>query len=177
MSDTDDELGIQAFRNLTESVDRFGTTLKTAEADHKTHDAAQRQAAATALKAAETALEASQAALQASRTQIRASLLWSSAAALGALLVASGLAFYLGHSSGWDQGQAAGYASARNETAAASWANTPSGQRALALDRLGSLNLVVACSQPGWRIENQKDRRVCFAGTSPDGTVSGWFIP
>lgn len=177
MSDADDELGIQAFRNLTAAVDRFGTTLTTAEESHKTHDDAQKQAAATALKAAETALEASQAALQASRTQIRSSLLWTGFGALGVLLVASGLAFYLGHSSGWDQGQAAGYASARDEIAATSWANTPSGQRALALDRLGSLNLVVSCSEPGWRIENQKDRRVCFAGSTPDGKISGWFIP
>ena len=177
MSDANDELGIQAFRNLTEAVDRFGTTLKDAEEGHKTHNAAQKQAAATALKAAETALEASQAALQASRTQIRSSLLWAGLGALGVLLVASGLAFYLGHSSGWDQGQAAGYASARDETAAASWANTPNGQRALALDRLGSLNLVVSCSRPGWRIENQKNGRVCFAGNTPDGKVSGWFIP
>ena len=177
MSDADDELGIQAFRNLTEAVDRFGTTLTTAEAAHKTHDAAQKQAAATALKAAQTALEASQAALQASRTQIRSSLLWAGLGALGVLLVASGLAFYLGHSSGWDQGQAAGYASARDETAAASWANTPNGQRALALDRLGSLNLVVSCSRPGWTIEERKGSRVCFVKNAPDGTLNGWFIP
>ncbi len=177
MSDTDDELGIQAFRNLTEAVDRFGTTLKAAEEGHKTHDAAQEQATAKALQAAQTALQASQTALQASRTQISSSLLWAGFGALAMLLVASALAFYFGHSSGWGQGHAAGYASARDEAAAASWANTPNGQRALALDRLGSLNLVIACSEPGWRIEKQKNSRVCFAGSTLDGKISGWFIP
>jgi hypothetical protein len=177
VSDTDDELGIQAFRNLTEAVDRFGITLKTSEDDRKTHTDEQKQAVAQALKASQTALQASQNALQASKTQIRSSLLWTGFGALAVLLVASALAFYFGHSSGWDQGHAAGYTSARDEAAAASWANTPNGQRALALDRLGSLNLVTACSEPGWRIEKQKDRRVCFAGSTPDGKISGWFIP
>jgi hypothetical protein len=173
----DDDLGIQAFQNMTQAVDRFGTTLRTSEEGYRTHTAAQKQAAAQALQAAQTALAASQNALQASKTEIRSSLLWTGFGALGVLLAASGLAFYLGQSSGWDQGHAAGYVSARDETAAASWANTPNGQRALALDRLGSLSLVVACSEPGWRIEKQKNGRVCFAGGTPDGKISGWFIP
>jgi hypothetical protein len=177
LSQDDDLLGIQAFQNMTQAVDRFGSTLRASEEGYRTHTAAQKQATAQALQAAQTALAASQNALQASKTEIRSSLLWTGLAALGVLLAASGGAFYLGEASGWDQGHAAGYATAHNEAEAASWANTPNGQRALALDRLGSLNLIVACSEPGWRIEKQKAGRVCFAGSTPDGKISGWFIP
>lgn len=178
MSDTDDDaLGIQAFQHMTQAVDRFGATLQATELRHKTHADAQTQAAIKALHAAQTALEASQNALQASRTQIRSSLLWSGAVALGALLAASSLAFHFGQSSGWDQGQAAGYASARQSNADASWANTPSGQRALSLDRAGSLDKLVECSQPGWRVTVQKGERLCFVDKAQDGKLYGWAIP
>ena len=132
----DDLLGVEAFRDMTRAVDRFGAALQATEQRHKTHAEAQTKAANQALQAAQMALRASQEALQASQTQIRSSLLWTGLAALSVLLLASVLAFYLGQSSGWDQGHAAGYATAHNETDAASWANTPNGQRAYALDLL-----------------------------------------
>jgi hypothetical protein len=173
----DDLLGIEAFERMTQAVDRFGITLQATEQRHKTHADAQTKAATETLQAARAALGASQNALEASQAQIRSSLLWTGLAALSVLLLASVLAFYAGQSSGWDQGHAAGYASARDETAAASWANTPNGQRALALDRLGSLNKLVACSEAGWKIEKRKESRVCFAEKAPDGTLTGWLIP
>lgn len=178
MSDTDDEvLGLEAFENMTRAVDRFGATLQATEQRQKTHAEAQGQAATKALQAAQTALAASQNALQASKTEIRSSLLWTGLAALSGLLLASVLAFYAGQSSGWDQGHAAGYATARSETDAASWANTPNGQRAYALDRLGSLNKLAACSETGWRIEKRKEGRACFADKQADGALNGWLIP
>ncbi len=98
-------------------------------------------------------------------------------AALSVLLLASVLAFYAGQSSGWQEGHAAGYASAISNNADASWANTPNGQRALALDRQGSLDKLVNCTQPGWRITTQKGDRVCFVDKAPDGKLYGWSIP
>ena len=173
----DDLLGLEAFQDLSRAVNRLDATLQSTEQRHQTHAQAQTRAATEALQAARTALGASQNALQASQVQIRSSLLWTGLAALSVLLLASVLAFYAGQSSGWDQGHAAGYASAISSNADASWANTPNGQRALALDRLGSLSLVVACSQPGWRVSVQKGDRVCFVDKAPDGKLYGWIIP
>ena len=178
MSNTDDDLlGIQAFQDMTRAVDRFGATLQATEQRQKTNADAQTKAAADTLHAAKTALGASQNALQAAQAQIRSSLLWTGLAALSVLLLASGVAFYTGRSSGWQEGHAAGYESARDETAAASWASTPNGQRAFALDRLGSLNKLVACSEAGWKVEKRKDSRVCFVDKAPDGTLMGWLVP
>lgn len=183
MSDTDDDdddlLGVEAFQDMTQAVNRLGATLQATELRQKAHTDAQAKAATEILYAARQAAGASQNALQASQTEIRSSLLWTGAAALSVLLLASVVAFYAGQSSGWDQGHAVGYASARNETDAASWANTPNGQRAYALDRLGSLNKLVACSETGWKIEKRKEGRGCFPfhEKEPDGPLNGWLIP
>ena len=176
-ADDEVELGIQAFQHVALAVDRLGTALATAEQRHRAQVINQDQANVKALQAADMAFTASQNALQAAKVEIRSSLLWTGLTALGVVLAGCTAAFYLGQSSGWDQGQAAGYASSRNETAAAAWANTPNGQRALALDRLGSLNKLVACSEAGWRIEKRKEGRACFVDKAPDGSLNGWLIP
>ena len=173
----DDLLAVEAFRDLAKAADRLGTTLQATELRQKTHAEAQARAATEAVQAAKAALGASQNALQASQTQIRTQLLWTSLGALGVVLVAFVGGFRVGQSAGWDEGHAAAYETAHNAAADASWANTPNGQRALALDRLGSLGLVVACSQPGWRVSVQKGDRVCFVDKAPDGKLYGWTIP
>ena len=178
MSDTDDDLlGIQAFQDMTRAVDRFGATLQATEQRQKTHAEAQTRAANETLQAAKAALGASENALEASKAQIRSSLIWAALVALGVVLVAFVGGFRFGQSSGWDEGHAAGYAGAISNNADASWANTPSGQRALALDRQGSLGKLVECSQPGWRISTQKSERVCFVDKAPDGKLYGWTVP
>ena len=175
--DDEVELGIQAFQHVALAVDRFGTTLATTEQRHAAIAASQNQAASKVLQAADMALTASQNALQAAKTEIRSSLLWTGLTGLGVVLAGCTGAFYLGQSSGWDQGQATGYASSRNEAAAAAWANTPNGQRALALDRLGSLNKLATCSEAGWAVQKVKDGRACFVAKAPDGQSFGWLIP
>ena len=61
--------------------------------------------------------------------------------------------------------------------AAASWANTPSGQIALALDRAGSLGLVTRCTGQGWKVETIGGRRFCMAFPAQDGKTHGWALP
>lgn len=175
--DDTDELGLQAFHDMTQAVNRLGTTLQATEQRNQVHAAAHAKAATEALHAARQALGASQNALHASQTEIRTSLLWTGLAALSVLLLASVVAFYAGQSSGWQEGHAAGYANAISGNAAASWANTPSGQRALGLDRLGSLSKISECSQPGWRVTVQKSERICFVDKAPDGKLYGWIVP
>ena len=179
MSDTDDEaeVGIQAFHDMAQAVNRLGTTLQATEQRQKVHAEAQAKAATEILQAARGVLGASENALEASQAQIRSSLIWAVLIALGVVLVAFVGGFRVGQSAGWDEGHAAGYASAISNNADASWANTPNGQRALALDRQGSLAKLVECSQPGWRITPQKGDRVCFVDKAPDGKLYGWVIP
>ena len=179
MSDTDDEaeLGIQAFHDMAQAVNRLGTTLQATEQRQKAHAEAQAKAATEILQAARGVLGASENALEASQAQIRSSLIWAALIALGVVLVAFVGGFRVGQSAGWDEGHAAGYASAISNNADASWANTPNGQRALALDRQGSLAKLVECSQPGWRVSVQKGDRICFVDRAPDGKLYGWGIP
>ena len=179
MSDTDDEaeVGIQAFHDMAQAVNRLGTTLQATEQRQKVHAEAQAKAATEILQAARGVLGASENALEASQAQIRSSLIWAVLIALGVVLVAFVGGFRVGQSAGWDEGHAAGYASAISNNADASWANTPNGQRALALDRQGSLAKLVECSQPGWRVATQKGDRVCFVDHAPDGKLYGWTLP
>ncbi len=179
MSGTDDadELGLQAFHDMAQAVNRLGATLQATEQRQKAQTEAQTRAATESLQAAKAALGASENALEASKAQIRSSLLWTALVALGVVLVAFVGGVRFGQASGWDEGHAAGYASAVSNNTDASWANTPSGQRALALDRAGSLGKLVECSQPGWRVTVQKGDRVCFVDKAPDGKLYGWTIP
>lgn len=105
-------------------------------------------------------------------------MLWAGLGGLLIALVASGGGYFLGHRSGMEDGQAEGYQLAQDQQAAASWANTPEGQRAYRLDQLGSLDSLALCKGPGWVIDtNQNGRRFCSPQPNSDGQVSGWFIP
>lgn len=178
------DLGVQAFQDMSRAMDRLGATLKSAHAQRmidlrlegeQSSDAG--RAAQAAEDAARIAEKAAQTALQAAQVEFRSSLLWTALTALLVALAGILVGYFIGHSSGWEDGQAEGYASARDEKAAAAWANTPNGQRAFALDRIGSLDLLVNCSGPGWRTEKQQGRRVCYPGNDSQGSMAGWFVP
>ena len=88
----------------------------------------------------------------------------------GLLSVSSG---WIGYSKGKDAGSSFGYVQARNEIAAAAWANTPEGKLAYQLAKAGSLEYLVHCSRPGWK----KDGNVCFGYAPKNEGTYGWFIP
>jgi hypothetical protein len=77
------------------------------------------------------------------------------------------------HGRGQREGYAIGRDTAREkyETAAAmgSWANTPEGQLAYGLAKVGSLRELAMCSGHGWV---EKDG-VCY----PSGKAHGWRLP
>jgi multidrug efflux pump subunit AcrA (membrane-fusion protein) len=182
-ADPDADLGIQAFQDMGRAMDRLGDTLKAVDrrqqvrlADEGQEASRARSAAFQAEQAAHMAQEAAQTALQAAKTELRSSLLWTGFGGLGGALLAFLVGFYVGNHGGWNEGQAAGYASARDETAAAAWANTPNGRRALALDQLGSLDMLASCSGASWTVERQDGHRVCFPPAN-QGRMAGWFIP
>jgi hypothetical protein len=66
-------------------------------------------------------------------------------------------------------GRARGLEFARDEQAAAAWANTPEGRLAYRLAQGGDLEALARCTAPGWHLEND----VCFPRPGADG-LHGW---
>ncbi|MCP1247270.1 replication protein [Acetobacter cerevisiae] len=169
--------GLAAFDQLGREMAETNRLLRAVRSDQATRNQ-QEQALSDEMKAAlKQATGASQEALQASQTEIRSSLLWTGLMAFLIVLVAFGGGYFFGQRSGWDTGHADGYQKARNQEAAASWANTPSGQRAYGLDQLGSLDMLALCKGDGWTMERQKGGTVCFPNADARGNVTGWYLP
>jgi hypothetical protein len=95
--------------------------------------------------------------------------------AIAAIIIAGlalGLTFWYGHSTGIESGKAIGYADAKDEKAAAAWANTPQGQQAYWLAKVGSIDTLAKCSGKGWKIENG----LCYPFPAGDQKVYPWKI-
>lgn len=171
------EDGLAAFDQLGRTMAETNRLLSRVQSS-QTERTRQENALSVELQAVlKQATGASQKALQASKVEFRSNLLWLGSTALLTLLMAFGGGYWFGHQAGSEQGQAAGYQAARNEQAAASWANTPAGQRAYTLDRIGSLDMLVRCAAPGWTTERQKGGTVCFPNPDAKGQTSGWYLP
>lgn len=110
---------------------------------------------------------------------------------IGGVVVVVGLVFSAfgwlthasGYSSGFDGGKAAGYEEAKNQVAAANWANTPEGQAAYKLSQKTSLAAIAQCNGgPKWYVKNG----VCFPEpefkTDNEGkktgeySLIGWYV-
>lgn len=169
--------GLAAFDQLGQTMAETNELLTKNMASHIQRTELDHLLAVDLQEALRRATSASQKALEASNTEIRRYLLWTALTALLTLLVASGGGYWLGSRAGTEQGQAEGYQAAREEQAAASWANTPSGRRAYGLDQRGSLDMLARCSAPGWTTERRKDGIVCFPKSDANGQTSGWYLP
>ena len=168
--------GLAAFDQLGREMAETNRLLRAVRSDQATRNQQEHDLSAEMRAALKQAIGASQKALQASQTEIRSSLLWSGLTAFLIVLVAFGGGYFFGHRAGWDTGHADGYQKARNQEAAASWANTPAGQRAYGLDQLGSLDMLALCKGDGWTTERQKGGTVCFPKEDAKGNLSGWYI-
>lgn len=100
--------------------------------------------------------------------------------ACGCIAVAGfsfGVFGWYAHSSGKDSGYQAGYGvgctEAKDEKAAAAWANTPEGRSAYRLAQTGSIEMLTRCNQPGWSVE----KGACFVNPGPNGKIYGWRLP
>ena len=94
-------------------------------------------------------------------------------AGIGTAIIGFLLTGWLAFHQGKEAGLGTGYAAARHEFAAASWANTPEGQMAYRLALAGSLQQVARCSQPGWKVRNG----ACLPFANSDGNLYGWVLP
>lgn len=134
--------------------------------ENSLHQAVQRITVATQrVGQVETRLVADAQARHSERSQwVRA----TSAAALGsviAMLIAAVTGAYVGERSG----RAKGYASARDEIAAATWANTAPGRFARHLDQGGMLGRMMECEGEGFTRARHNNRAACF-------TTLGWYL-
>jgi len=168
--------GLAALDQLGREMGEMNRLLQAVQTDQQTRNQQEHALSAQMQAALKQATEASQKALQASKTELRSNLLWLGSTALLIVLAASGVGYILGHNTGLDQGQTEGYQAARDEKAAASWANTPAGQRAYELDRLGSLDMLTQCRGNGWTTDLQKGRTVCFPNADANDQITGWYI-
>ena len=169
--------GVQAFDRLTTAVNGLGSRLSGLEAGLGSKIARAEEAASTASFAAANAMSAAGHAEATARAGARAVAAWAVLSALAGVLAAGGAGYWLGHASGREGGLAQGYRDAMDEKAAASWANTPAGQLALALDRAGSLSTVAQCSNRGWKAEAREGGKVCFVRADGEGNIYGWRLP
>jgi len=103
---------------------------------------------------------------------------WNGALAGFALLVpiAGGYGYYLGNGAG----EASGYARARDEVAAASWANTTNGKLARRIDQASEQTIpaIAACPKDhGWKREKRDGAYWCFGANADAKSYSGWRLP
>lgn len=78
-----------------------------------------------------------------------------------------------GHTDGYNSGYGTGYTEAKDEKAAAAWANTPEGKLAYRFAQSGELPQLAHCLKKGWVIKS--DRCYPYA-VGPEGTF-GWLMP
>ncbi|OUJ04005.1 replication protein [Acetobacter orientalis] len=169
--------GLAAFDQLGREMVETNRLLRAVRSDQAARNQQEHTLSVEMKAALKQATGASQKALQAAQTEIRSSLLWSGLTAFLIVLGAFGGGYFFGQRAGWDTGHADGYQKARNQEAAASWANTPAGQRAYGLDRQGNLDLLTMCRGNGWTTERRKGGTVCFPNADAKGNVTGWYLP
>lgn len=92
--------------------------------------------------------------------------MYAACAAAVAILAAGTVGYFIGS----DSGAREGYAAARDEQAAASWAMTSSGRFALELDKNGVLDRMRTCDAEGFTRTKHQGRAACF-------TKTGWYLP
>ena len=77
------------------------------------------------------------------------------------------------HDSGYKAGYGTGYNEAKDEKAAAAWANTPEGKMAYRFAQSGELQRLAKCSGKGWKVE----KGACYPYSVPKEGTYGWTMP
>jgi hypothetical protein len=171
------EEGIEAFNRMTDAMQALQSHLDALDTSLGGKVAQAEQTASKAETAAANARQAAEHAAASARAGALSAASWATLGAVAGLLAAGGAGYWLGHASGQENGLAEGYRAALDEKAAASWANTPNGQLAFAMDRAGSLDLVARCNGQGWTPTVQNGRKVCYPNASAGKAVDGWYLP
>lgn len=84
---------------------------------------------------------------------------------------------YKGRSAGFAEGHEQGYEEAKDEKAAASWANTPSGKSAYRLAMAGNISMLYLCEEKyGWKIEGDYCMPYPAKNEKGQQIIWGWKI-
>jgi hypothetical protein len=78
-----------------------------------------------------------------------------------------------GHDAGYNSGYGVGYSEAKDEKAAAAWANTPEGKLAYRFAQSGELQRLAKCQSKGWKVE----KGYCFPYALQNVGTYGWRLP
>ncbi len=78
-----------------------------------------------------------------------------------------------GHDDGYNSGYGVGYSEAKDEKAAAAWANTPEGKLAYRFAQSGELQRLAKCQGKGWTVEKGN----CFPYPFQNKGTYGWRLP
>ncbi|MGI4827143.1 MAG: hypothetical protein ACRYFU_02985 [Janthinobacterium lividum] len=92
--------------------------------------------------------------------------------AVGVAFVSLGLLGWGAFTKGVEAGNAEGYDQAKDEKAAAAWANTPQGQSAYRLAQGDDLDLLIDCSADGRKIKG----KVCYPNVDSNSMIHGWHL-
>ena len=171
------EEGVAAFNRMADAMQGLQSRLDALDQGLGIKVSRAEQAATKAETAAANARQAAEHLAATSRQKARSAASWAALGTLAGILGAGGTGYWLGHASGRETGLADGYRAAIDQNAAASWANTPTGQLAQGFDRAGSLDQLARCSGQGWKSVVQNGRRVCYPYAISDGKVFGWNLP
>jgi hypothetical protein len=173
-----EEEGVEAFNHMAAAMQGLQSRMDAFDAALGGKVAQAGQVAARAETAAERAQGAAERAEATARQEARQAASWAVLGAVAGILVAGGAGYRFGHAGGQENGWANGYRTAMDEKAAASWANTPAGQVAFAMERAGSLDQLARCNGRGWTLTVQAGRKVCLPSVAGGkGAADGWNVP
>jgi len=169
-------LALQHYETLYEKVPSqiSAAVTETALAARATADVTMR-ASAESIRADLAAAVASAAKEVAYNTSRKQTLQWAAGCLVLAFLFFGSFGWYM-HNAGYQSGIGVGYTQARDEKAAAAWANTSEGKAAFRLSQTTSLKMLLNCDVPGWKIIEQGSNRVCQPGVLSSG-INGWKLP
>jgi hypothetical protein len=83
----------------------------------------------------------------------------------------------IAYEAGYNSGYGVGYVEAKDEKAAAAWANTPEGKTAYRLAQMGSISALAHCNQPGWKAANGICYPHSFTKRNGSADIYGWRLP
>lgn len=101
---------------------------------------------------------------------------WAAGCMTLTVITLASLSWYIhkqAYDAGYNLGYGTAYMQAKDEKAAASWANTPEGKLAYKMAKIGGLQQVARCQNNGWVVQNG----ACFVKTAADGQIYGWQLP
>ncbi len=112
----------------------------------------------------------------ASDTATKGMYQWAAGCIAVACICFGALGWYLhsaGQKAGFNSGYGVGYSEAKDEKAAAAWANTPEGKLAYRFAQSGELQRLARCNGKGWKVE----KGICYPYPVPNEGSYGWRMP